>query len=352
MLYDKNAGVAITIMEVKEKFLPITQYIKPEVLRHVKEKKEIKKMRKFEKGICPDCGKEKDITSQGICIQCRTRKTNAKSQGREYVPYLKLSQHDKDKVDRIQRAHEAKKALDNKEVATPEVKPVESAIMKEVMQPELPKISAPKFNPLSDKASLIATLKECGSEIPDTNLKEVLDVLVATNKLKDLIITITQSKNQDVLLDLEQMLNVAERKLQHNWEYNGFQEIDDIKFKGFLTWRRALKGAIYFWKKLYSTNTIVELEKSWTAYMADPNEKTTMAGERTESILKRYQITTETISTIFNTKKPFTRVFYAVSQDDAYDKLIKWLNDRQLHEDKSKTKIVELKSEGVDGRKV
>ena len=32
VLYDKDAGVAITIMEVKEKFLPITQYIKPEVL--------------------------------------------------------------------------------------------------------------------------------------------------------------------------------------------------------------------------------------------------------------------------------------------------------------------------------
>ena len=30
VLYDKGAGVAITIMEVKEKFLPITQYIEPE----------------------------------------------------------------------------------------------------------------------------------------------------------------------------------------------------------------------------------------------------------------------------------------------------------------------------------
>lgn len=28
VLYDKRAGVAITVMEVKEKFLPITQYIK------------------------------------------------------------------------------------------------------------------------------------------------------------------------------------------------------------------------------------------------------------------------------------------------------------------------------------
>ena len=30
VLYDKNAKVAITILEVKDKFKPITQYIKPE----------------------------------------------------------------------------------------------------------------------------------------------------------------------------------------------------------------------------------------------------------------------------------------------------------------------------------
>ena len=32
VLYDKNAKVAITIMNVKEKFMPITQFIKPERL--------------------------------------------------------------------------------------------------------------------------------------------------------------------------------------------------------------------------------------------------------------------------------------------------------------------------------
>lgn len=32
ILYDRGAGVAITTMEVKDKFKPITQYIKPEVL--------------------------------------------------------------------------------------------------------------------------------------------------------------------------------------------------------------------------------------------------------------------------------------------------------------------------------
>jgi len=32
VLYNKDTGIAITIMEFKEKFLPITQYIKPEIL--------------------------------------------------------------------------------------------------------------------------------------------------------------------------------------------------------------------------------------------------------------------------------------------------------------------------------
>lgn len=36
VLYDKNAKVAITVMEVKEKFLPVTQYIKPDRLKPTK----------------------------------------------------------------------------------------------------------------------------------------------------------------------------------------------------------------------------------------------------------------------------------------------------------------------------
>lgn len=36
VLYDKAAGVAITVLEIKEKFLPITQFIKPERLENKK----------------------------------------------------------------------------------------------------------------------------------------------------------------------------------------------------------------------------------------------------------------------------------------------------------------------------
>lgn len=31
VLYNKGTGVALTIMEIKEKFLPVTQYIKPDI---------------------------------------------------------------------------------------------------------------------------------------------------------------------------------------------------------------------------------------------------------------------------------------------------------------------------------
>ena len=58
VIYNKGTGVAITIMEVKDKFLPITQYIKPEYLKQIELKKEKKKMKKTNIGICPDLKKE------------------------------------------------------------------------------------------------------------------------------------------------------------------------------------------------------------------------------------------------------------------------------------------------------
>ena len=48
ILYDKNTGVAITVLEVKEKFMPVTQYIKPSVLAQVERKKNDKSMQDFE----------------------------------------------------------------------------------------------------------------------------------------------------------------------------------------------------------------------------------------------------------------------------------------------------------------
>ena len=372
VIYNKGTGVAITIMEVKDKFLPITQYIKPEYLKQIELKKEKKKMKKTNIGICPDCGKEAELTVQGICVKCRTRKANMKYRNKEYIPYINLSEEEKKKIDirQITNSKEYRQNHNKKEIVEEipipempvienyyEVKATQNPAIAHVIEkplisekPDTFKIQSNKFDPLSDQQSFIAILRECGCTISEESLKETLNVLVATDKLKDILMTVAKDENQDTMLNLEHMLNVVEKKLQHNWEYNGFQEVDDIKFKGFLTWRRVLKGAIFFWKKLYQTNTIVEMKKAWDAYTADPNEKQLMAGDRINSIQKRFQITTESISTIFNTRKPFTRIFYATSKEEAYEKFVKWMSERQLHENKSKTTIVELTQEGEDGR--
>lgn len=367
VVYNKNTGVVITVLEVKDKFKPITQYIRPDVLNEIKEKKENKKMRKkavVNISICPDCGREEPITSSGVCERCRNTMYNCKRKGKEYIPYNQLSEEEKamfDKRSVANRKHKEENEEELKEIPMPELPVVENyyqmkaesnpATLQVVDRPIIPVVQPPVIDPLSDPDSLIITLRECGCEIPKENLQEILSVLLATDKLKDIFLTIAKSDSQDAILNLEQALNVVERKLQHNWEFNGFREEDDIKFKGFLTWRRVLKGAIFFWKKLYQTNTIIEMQRAWNAYTQDPNEKILLAGDRIDSKQKRYQITTESISTIFNTRRPFTRVFYATSQDEAYNQFVKWMADRQLHENKSKTTIVELSSEGEDGRK-
>jgi ribosomal protein L37AE/L43A len=365
VLYDKGAGVAITVMEVKDKFKPITQYIKPSVLKQIEDRKVVRKMRKLERNIgeCPDCGRNdvelmRSGMYEGLCDTCKRRKQNAKARGKEYIPYKDLSEEDKKRIDVFQEAQAKKNGIVKEiPVEKTEVKVVEnyyqakaeqSPVIKHVVEIEKPVIPAPTVNvsPLSDTDSFINTLRGCGCEIPQDTLKDVLNVLVSTDKLKEIFMTIAENDSQQAILDLEQALNVVERKLQHDWEYNGFQEADDIKFKGFLTWRRVLKGAIFFWKKLYQTNALIEMQRAWNAYTADPNDKILLAGDRIDSTLKRYQITTESISTIFNSRRPFTRVFYAKNEEDAHEMLVKWFADRQLHENKTKTVITELKADG------
>lgn len=360
VLYDKNAKVAITILEVKDKFKPITQYIKPEYLKEIESRKERKKeMKKITTtiGVCPDCERENiELTKQGICTRCKLRKTNAKSRNKEYIPYKDLPEKDKLRINHISEGQKkVEEPIELAKLKAPDIEnyyqakatqtPVPTHPMKTPVE-EIKKVEK-TFNPLSDQLNFIKILREHGCEIPEENLRNTLDVLIATDKLKDIFMTITDNDNQEAMLNLEQALNVVERKLQHNWEYNGFQEVDDIKFKGFLTWRRVLKEAIFFWKKLYQTNTLFEMKKAWEAYTANPNDKQLLAGDRINTTQKRYQITTESISTIFNTKKPFTRIFFATSQEDAYEKFVKWMGDHQLHENKSKTIIVELSNEGV-----
>ena len=365
VLYSKGTGVAITVMELKEKFKPVTQYIKPEILQANEIKKEKKKMaRRTSIGTCPDCGEENvTITSQGICRRCVIRKTNAAHRGKIYVPYLKLTDEEREKVNKMRNS--AKKAKELNEIPTEipipdmtipdnfyQVKAENNpsiAVIAEHENEQKSVINVPSPTKSgTDVNNFVSTLKECGCEIPDTDLMETLSVLLATDTMKNIIMTITKDNNQKALLDLEQMLNVCERKLQHVWEYNGFREEDDKKFKEFLNWRRNLKGAIFFWKKLYQSNALIELQRAWHAYTADPSEKPTLESDkdRTTSIMKRYQITTETISTIYNTRRDFTRVFYAATEQDARELFTKWLAERQLHENKTKTTVVELSNQG------
>ena len=371
VIYNKGTKTAITVLEVKEKFLPITQYIKPIVLEKIEIKKENKRMKKTKIGVCPDCGAENvELTPSGVyaglCHSCTMRKQNAKHRGNVYIPYKDLSKEEKEKINNMKKAQEERKAKKEalEEIIVPEapktipivenyyqVKAEQNPKIAQVKEIPIIKPNKDTFNPLADQNSFIATLRGCGCEIPEEDLEGVLDVLVNTDKLKDIFMTIAKSTSQQAMLDLEQALNVVERKLQHDWEYNGFQEADDIKFKGFLTWRRVLKGAIFFWKKLYQTNTIIEMQRAWNAYTTDPNDKILLVGDRIDSMMKRYQITTETVSTIFNTRRPFTRVFYASDKDVAYNMFKQWLADRQLHEDPKKTTIVELKGDSSeDGR--
>ena len=336
ILYVKETKLAITILEVKDKFKPILQFIKPEVLEEIEIKKENRKMKKNSiiSGVCTDCGKQSDEimeegVSKGLCPTCRRRKQNAKARNRVYIPYINLSQEEKLKIDIMQNSHRKQKPVDNKKDESPVLV-----------------VSSPK-----KQDSLIDILRECGCEIPEKNLTDTLNVLMTTDKLKDLITTITENSNQQTMLDLEQALNVVERKLQHDWEYNDFQDADTIKFKNFLKQRRTLKSGIFFWKKLYQTNTLIEMQRAWNAYTQDPNEKILLAGDRINSIMKRFQITTESVSTIFNTRKPFTRVFYAENKEDAHEQFVKWMADRQLHEDPKKTVITELKNEGENPNK-
>jgi hypothetical protein len=267
---------------------------------------------------------------KGLCEVCKRRKQNAKSRRAHYIPYKQLSEEEKRKIE-IRRIGQRQRT--------------NSRISPTTHDDKNDKIIEKPIDSLSDSFDLVDILRNYGCSIPEENLKCVLNVLMNTDKLKDIFMAIATNDNQQAILDLEQALNVVERKLQHDWEYNDFQSVDDIKFKRFLKMRRSLKGSIFFWKKLYQTNCIIEMQRAWNAYTQDPNDKILLAGDKIDSAMKRYQISTESISTLLNTRRPFTRVFYATDKKNAYDMFVKWMADRQLHENKAKTIITELKGD-------
>ena len=307
--------------------------------------------------ICPDCGRKERLALDGICARCKRRKINAKNRNKEYIPYINLPEREKLRIDCFikgqQKRRINKKIVNNSISDDIEVKIPDNENYYQSKAQQIPIIMHSmknNFNPLLDQSGFISILKDYDCKIPEENLKEILNVLLATDKLKDIFTIIVKDDNKQALLSLEQLLSIIEQKLQYNWESNEFREEDDIKFKGFLTWRRVLKEAILFWKQLYEAGTITEIQKIWN----NDNEVLSSESEEvtTEDITqKKFQITTESISTIFNTRRPFTRVFYASTKEEAYEQFLKWMTDRQLHEDKSKTIITELNMEGENGEK-
>ena len=383
VLYNRGTGVAITIMEVKEKFLPITQYIKPEYLEQIKIKKEKKKMEKLklnqEANVCPDCGKENmELTSLGVCARCRARKFNAEHRNRVYVPYINLSEKEKTRIDHMQiasaKAHKIRKEKrqqlsEMKEIPMPkisvaenyyEVKATQNPAIAHIAEETEPvhksSVQSIDFNSQVDQKRFIDILKEYNCTIPDEKLKNVLDILVATDKIKNVFLAALKDENKEIILGLESILDDSEKKLQYNWESNGFQNADDLKFKEFLTWRKILKESMSFWDKLYQTNNVVsEMKKTLNVVSEDiitkEDKEDNKENKEETTTQKKFQITTESISTIFNTRRPFTRVFYATSKEEAYNEFSKWMSERQLHENKSKTNIVELTQEGENDEK-
>ena len=72
------------------------------------------------------------------------------------------------------------------------------AIVTHINTSVTPKVTV--SDPLSDQNSFILTLRNCGCEIPEDSLKEVLNILIATDKLKDVFMTIASNKNQKAML--------------------------------------------------------------------------------------------------------------------------------------------------------
>ena len=360
VIYNRNTKTAITVLEVKEKFKPITQFIKPERLKQVELKKERKRMKnsmeeKEEVVACRDCGATGVRLLQkgenvGVCEACQRRIQNAKVRNKEYIPYLQLSKSERDRIDIMRNARtkkkEKKKELEkalNEDPAKNEIivpdsetyyqsKAVQAPISTHVVS------ATPVSNMISDSLgdmdSFITILKNYGCEISTDNLKIMIDVLLSTNKLKYLLENITRMKNENMLSNFNDILTSTETKLQNEWEANGFQEADDIKFKGFLTWRRILREAIPFWNQFNFTEIL-------------PTSPTTAVPEvvtkSEEPKIKKYEVSTDSISTIYNTRRPFSRVFYAVDENTAYTMFKNWMAEKNFHEDPKKTIIKEIK---------
>lgn len=290
IIYNKGTHVAITVLEVKDKFKPITQFIKPHVLEKIKIKRSELKM-KMIMGKCTDCERTIEIISYGIyaglCATCKQRKQNAKARNREYIAYKDLTEEMKKNIDnrRIiqQKNYEKRRQIQqrNEEPIILKVPDGENYYSNKANQTEITEHLM--MSPINKKNSqnqidMIQTLLNNGCEIPEEALQTILEVLSNTDKLKEIFSVIAKNDNQHILLDLKHTLNTVERKLQCDWELSGFQQEKDIEFKNFLLWRKTLKNSLLFWENLYQTDIITKIQK-----ILDIDVKTEVLPTNTES---------------------------------------------------------------------
>lgn len=339
VIYDSNTEVALTVMEVKEKFLPITKFLRPELLQENKEKGGTENMNMKNK-VCSDCGEiVEKLTTTGICYKCDQRKSNASHRGKTYIPIRCLSEQEQSKILAMRRAqallHEAKA----KDITKSETAPIDTSA------------NTIKVSKIEDKdVDINEILKKYGYTISNTEFDEATNVLnniyTTETLLEKLLADIINEKIKTTIFTLDQAIEVIEKKLQYEWENADFNDTDTKTFKNFLKWRRTIKTAIMFWKKLYQSSAVADINKLITETKDTTNNDvagdTTDTATSTADTLRRYQITTETYSTILNTRKSFTRVFRAKTKGEAYMDFKKWLADRQLHENEKKTSIIEL----------
>ena len=318
IIYSKKSHKVITVLEVKDKFKPIEQFINPKLLKKLlnnnkkkkvkeKENTEMKTELKPNNNTCIDCGKEAELNKKGVCVKCFRRKANMKARGKEYIPYLQLPPEEKQKIDYLQKVH----SKQNEKVKIEE--------NEKIIRPQQNKLNIHEF---------ITLLQEYGCEISPSNLESVLKVLLNIDALKDLFLKMMKNDNQQAMLDLSKSLYTIEGQLQNDWEINEFQEEYDKKFKNFIMWRKFLKNNLLFWEKLYKTNTLSELQSVWGV------DTTTVKQQDVKSnTMKKFQISTESFSPTFNTSRPFSRVFFATD---------KYMAEKNLQENPEKTSIIEL----------
>ena len=159
-------------------------------------------------GDCPDCGtKNTQIIAtgmySGICPTCRLRLQNATKRGREYIPYIKLSENDKAIIDGKRQAQRHSKAHIHKIIE----KEVE-----ESLEPKTLPITEDYYQKKAENISCVLPKKsteDINQSHNDYNIQEDLFLLV--NKF---LFTANNSDRDLYMIKIIRTLNIIKDKIQ------------------------------------------------------------------------------------------------------------------------------------------